>query len=104
LRYCMLRSLGYLQRVVPPRLLLQVAQGFDRKVLAVAIHKLGLPAHLPEEQLQRLRVKIKHGGFGLASAAQTSPIAHTAAVVTSAKVLSEPLVLGNLGLQPGTPL
>jgi hypothetical protein len=57
---------------------------------------------MPEQQRQRLRLKIKHGGFGLASAAETSPIAHASSLISSANVLSEPLVLGNLGLQTGT--
>src|SRR6185437_7713705 len=102
LRYCTLPSLGYLQRVVPPRLLQPIAQEFDRKILAVAVNKLGLPQHISDRQRLQLQLKIKHGGFGLASAADTSPIAHTACVFSSINTLLEPLVLGTHGLQSET--
>ena len=102
LRICTVPTLGYLLRVIQPDLLRDVAANFDRKVLETAQKRMELPSALSADQIQQLQLKLRHGGFGLASSVDTSPIAYSAAFLGSVELLSEPTVLGTKSLQHGT--
>ena len=72
LRMSVIPRLGYLTRVLPPRLTATHAGVFDSLALGNEIRKLGLPA---EETKQTLSLPIRLGGFGLRSVASTCNVA-----------------------------
>src|SRR5690242_4971395 len=78
LRVSTLPKFGYLMRCVCPHLLLDAVREFDRRVLDTAIEKIGLPGELADEQITQIRLSLRHGGLGLPSAVNTSPIAYSA--------------------------
>ena len=75
LRMSAIPRLGYLTRVLPPRLTATHAATFDSLVLNNVIRKLGLPAALSDEAKQTLSLPIRLGGFGLRSVASTCHVA-----------------------------
>jgi hypothetical protein len=75
LRMSAIPRLGYLTRVLPPRLTASHAATFDSLVLNNVIRKLGLPAALSDEAKQTLSLPIRLGGFGLRSVASTCHVA-----------------------------
>lgn len=95
LRVCTLPKLDYWTSVVRPEWLLPVAKRFDELVLDAATSKLALPK-LTQQQLQQLRLKLRNGGLGLHSTVQLSPIAFTANIISTADLLSQPHILGEL--------
>lgn len=99
LRVSTLPTLGYLMRVVPPRLLSDTCRAFDKLVLEVAAKKLGLP-ELTERTAKQTRLKLRNSGLGLQSTEQTSPIAFACAFIASHDLLSEPIILGKTSLHP----
>ena len=79
LRQCAVPKLNFLLRCSPPECIAQQAADFDDTLMATACSKLELRSdeRTPAVQ-QRLRLRLKDGGFGLTSAAQTSPAAYIA--------------------------
>jgi hypothetical protein len=74
LRQCAVPKLNYLLRCSPPACIAEQAAHFDVTLITDAYDKLEL--RCDERTLtveQRLRLRLKDGGFGLKSAAQTSP-------------------------------
>jgi hypothetical protein len=92
LRQCAVPKMNYVLRCAPPPCIAEQAAAFDHQVLhAGAMEKLRLRKHERSERVQRfLRAKLKHGGFGLTSALQTSPFAYlgSLAAVHTAPVLA----------------
>ena len=78
LRQCGVPKMNYTLRCMPPPCIEQLATSFDTHVMHAAQRKLLL--HPEEAQrrptVERLRAPLRHGGFGLASARQTSPAAY----------------------------
>jgi hypothetical protein len=84
LRQCAVPKLNYLLRCSPPACIAEQAAHFDTTLITDAYDKLEL--RCDERTLtveQRLRLRLKDGGFGLKSAAQTSPAAYTASVAAA---------------------
>ena len=75
LRQCAVPEMNYALRCMPPVCIEQQAAAFDDLVMGAAQSKLLLQADEVERAstLERLRVPLRHGGFGLTSARQTSP-------------------------------
>ena len=90
LRQCAVPKMNYALRCVLPVCIEQQAAAFDELVMDATQSKLLLQADEVERAstLERLRVSIRHGGFGLTSALQTSPAAFlgSMAAVTAAAV------------------
>jgi len=81
LRQCAVPRMNYLLRCLPPPCIVQQAEAFDDQILHAAKMKLGL--HVDEgwdETSRILQAKLRHGGFGLTSAARTSPAAYLGSV------------------------
>jgi hypothetical protein len=78
LRQCAVPKMGYLLRCTPPPCIRQQAEAFDHQVLeAGAMNKLRLDEQERTDKTRRLlRAQLRHGGFGLTSAIQTSPRAY----------------------------
>ena len=73
LRQCLIPSMGYLARVVSPRVLESHAVSFDDTVMRTASEKLGLPPSIDTTALLPLSLPIRLGGFGLRSVRSVSP-------------------------------
>ena len=84
LRQCAVPKLNVLLRCSPPECIAQQAADFDDTLMATACAKLELRSdeRTPAVQ-QRLRLRLKDSGFGLTSAAQTSPAAYIASVAAA---------------------
>ena len=81
---CMIPSMGYLARVVSPRILDPHATAFDTTIKQTASAKLGLPASLNDVALIPLSLPIRLGGFGLRSLHRVSPAADWASLARCA--------------------
>lgn len=91
LRQCAVPRMNYALRCLPPSCIAQQAEVFDEQVLRAAKTVLNLHADEGWEETDRiLRVKLRHGGFGLTSAVRTSPAAFlgSLAAVSSAPVFA----------------
>ena len=92
LRQCATPRMNFTMRCTPPECIADQAARFDEQVMhAAATCKLKLRKHEQDERVQRiLRSKLRHGGFGLTSALQTSPAAYlgSLAAVRDARVLA----------------
>ena len=84
LRLCMIPCMGYLARVVSPRILDPYATAFDTTVTQTASTKLGLPSSLNNVALIPLSLPIRLGGFGLRSVRMVSPAAYYASLARAA--------------------
>ena len=84
LRLCMVPSMGYLARVVPPRVLATHATTFDDMVTCTASEKLGLSPSIDNAAFIPLSLPIRLGGFGLRSVRLVSPAAYWASLACSA--------------------
>ena len=74
LRQCAVPKLNFLLRCWPPECIAEQAAHFDHALVTDACDKLELRCdERTAEVEQRLRLRLKDGGFGLKSAAQTSP-------------------------------
>ena len=84
LRQCAVPKLNYLLRCSPPACIAQQAAHFDHALVTNAYDKLELRSdeRTPKVE-QRLRLRLRDGGFGLASAVQTSPAAYIASLVAA---------------------
>jgi hypothetical protein len=67
LRFSAVPMMGYLSRVVTPRLLRPHATAFDTMVVDTCTQKLTLPSPLPNAAQFTLNLPIRLGGFGLRS-------------------------------------
>ena len=78
LRQCMVPQLNYLLRCTPPSCIANTCAEFDAQVLAAAVDKLDLSDDdaAARDTARLLRGRLKDGGFGLTSAALTSPGAY----------------------------
>ena len=84
LRQCAVPKLNFLLRCSPPECIAEQAAHFDHALVTDACDKLELRCdERTAEVEQRLRLRLKDGGFGLKSAAQTSPAAYTASVAAA---------------------
>jgi Reverse transcriptase (RNA-dependent DNA polymerase) len=103
MRNCTVPIPVYLSRVLPPAVLSDAAQAFDRDLLDAAQTKLELP-QLTSSQTQQLNHKLIHAGFGLTSTAAISPIAYTCALASASSFLCNPdnNILPNGSLHPGS--
>ena len=86
--------MNYALRCTPPPCIASAAADFDQLVVGAAQSKLRLSDDEVKQQpttLQLLRAPLRHGGFGLASALQTSPAAYlgSLAAVASAPALAQ---------------
>ena len=84
----MVPRMGYLARVVPPRILASHAASLDNTVIRIASDKLGLPS-LDNVALLPLSLPIRLGGFGLRSVRLVSPAAYWASLARSAPHILE---------------
>ena len=84
LRQCLIPSMGYLARVVSPRVLESHAVSFDDTVMRTASEKLGLPPSIDTAALLPLSLPIRLGGFGLRSVRSVSPAAYWASIACAA--------------------
>ena len=75
--------MGYLARVVSPRILDSHATAFDNTVMRTASEKLGLPL-APNDVALPLTLPIRLGGFGLRSVRLVSPAAYWASLARAA--------------------
>ena len=81
LRQCAVPKLNYLLRCSAPVCIQQQAADFDDTLIATACAKLELRGDERSAAVkQRLRLRLKDGGFGLTSAAQTSLAAYIASL------------------------
>ena len=78
LRQCAVPKMHYALRCTPPPCIAQAAAAFDVRVIDAAAAKLRLHGdEVSGTQAERLlRAPLRHGGFGLTSAYQTSPAAY----------------------------
>jgi hypothetical protein len=84
LRQCAVPKLNYLLRCSPPACIAEQAAHFDTTLVTDACNKLELRCdERTAKVVQRLRLRLKDGGFGLKSATQTSPAAYTASVAAA---------------------
>jgi hypothetical protein len=84
LRQCAVPKLNYLLRCSPPAGIAEQAAHFDTTLVTDACNKLELRCdERTAKVVQRLRLRLKDGGFGLKSATQTSPAAYTASVAAA---------------------
>ena len=84
LRQCAVPKLNFLLRCSPPECIAEQAAHFDHALVTDACDKLELRCdERTAEVKQRLRQRLKDGGFGLKSAVQTSPAAYTASVAAA---------------------
>ena len=84
LRQCAVPKLDFLLRCSPPVCIAEQAAHFDHALVTDACDKLELRCdERTAEVKQRLRLRLKDGGFGLKSAVQTSPAAYTASVAAA---------------------
>jgi hypothetical protein len=84
LRQCAVPQLNYLLRCSPPVCIAQQAAAFDDTVMETTCSKLELRSDERTPAIkQRLRLRLKDGGFGLTSAVQTSPAAYIASVAAA---------------------
>lgn len=83
LRLCMVPCMGYLARVVPPRILATHATTFDHAVTCTASEKLGLTPPLDNAALLPLTLPVRLGGFGLRSVRLASPAAYWSSIARS---------------------
>jgi hypothetical protein len=84
LRMSAIPRLGYLTRVLPPRLMTIHAAKFDSLVLGTVVRKLGLPDPIPNEAKLTLSLPIRLGGFGLRSVASTCHVAYYSSIALTA--------------------
>ena len=93
LRQCVVPKMGYALRCLPPSCVAEQATAFDGLVIGAAQSKLRL--HNDEARRQPtarlLRAPLRHGGFGLTPALQTSPAAYlgSMAVVKAAPAFAK---------------
>ena len=85
--------MGYLSRVVPPRLLRPHAIDFDTMVMDTCVQKLSLPSPLPPAAQFTLNLPVRLGGFGLRSIYSVSITAYFSAVAQSV-----PDILASVGV------
>jgi hypothetical protein len=106
LRQCMAPTLNYLLRCTPPSCIADTCAEFDAQVISAAVDKLDITdeeAAAPDTA-RLLRARLKDGGFGLTSAALTSPgaylgslaAAHTAVAFAPYSAQSRPLPADSL--------
>ena len=78
LRQCGVPQMNYALRCTPPPCIEQLATAFDELVMGAAQSKLRLHHDEVEQHTAQrlLRAPLRHGGFGLTSARQTSPAAY----------------------------
>ena len=84
LRLCMVPRMGYLARVVSPRILDSHSTAFDNAVMNTASARLALPPSLNDVALIPLTLPIRLGGFGLRSVRLVSPAAYWASLARAA--------------------
>ena len=84
LRSCAQPIPGYLSRVLPPEVLANAADAFDRQLLETAAIKLNLSRPLSPASVRQLQHRLGNSGFGLCS---NSPIAYTCALAAAAPLL-----------------
>ena len=84
LRMSVIPRLGYLTRVLPPRLMTIHAAKFDSLVLGTVISKLGLPDPIPNEAKLTLSLPVRLGGFGLRLVASTCYVAYYSSIALAA--------------------
>ena len=86
LRQCGVPKMNYTLRCTPPPCIEQLATSFDTHVMHAAQRKLLLHPDEAKRRptVERLRAPLRHGGFGLASARQTSPAAYLASLAAVA--------------------
>jgi len=84
LRLCVIPRMGYLTRVIAPRLLLPHLKAFDTAILTTATRKFRLPVNLPDEAKFTLSMPIRLGGFGLRPLSQLAPVAFWSSLAQSA--------------------
>ena len=81
LRQCAVPKLNYLLRCSPPACIAEQAAHFDTTLITDAYDKLELRCDERTPWVEQLlRLRLRHGGFGLTSAARTSPAAYVASV------------------------
>jgi hypothetical protein len=84
LRQCAVPKLNYLLRCSPPACIAEQAARFDVTLVTDAYDKLELRCDERTAKVEELlRLRLKDGGFGLTSAAQTSPAAYIASVAAA---------------------
>jgi hypothetical protein len=84
LRQCAVPKLNHLLRCSPPACIAEHAAHFDITLVTDAYDKLELRSDERTARVEELlRLRLKDGGFGLKSAAQTSPAAYTASVAAA---------------------
>jgi hypothetical protein len=86
LRQCGVPQMNYALRCTPPPCIRLAATAFDELVIGAAQNKLRLQHDEVEQRTTQhlLRAPLRHGGFGLASARQTSPAAYLGSVAAAA--------------------
>ena len=77
---CIIPKMGFLLRVLPPRLVATHAATFD----SIILRTVALPSPLSDEAKITLNMPIKYGGFGIRSAAATSHVAYWCSIALSA--------------------
>ena len=85
LRMCAIPMMGYLARVIPPRLFLPHARTFDARVLDTAFRRLRIPQPLPDVATTTLLLPIRLGGFGLRPVTLVSTPAFLSAAAQAAQ-------------------
>jgi hypothetical protein len=102
LRQCAVPQMNYLLRCTPPVCIAEQATSFDESMLDSARTKLrvGRWERGLADTTRQLRAALRHGGFGLTSAVQTSPAAYLGSL---AAVHSCPVFAGYRG-KDGAPL
>jgi len=93
LRLCGIPRMGYITRVMPPRLTATHAATFDAMILDLAIRKLELPTPLADEAQEQIRLPISLGGWGLRSVGAFSHVAYLCSVAQAAYDIVELLPL-----------
>ena len=90
LRQCMVPQLNYLLRCTPPSCVQDVCAEFDAQVLTAAVDKLDLTDDeaAATDTARLLRARLKDGGFGLTSAALTSPGAYLGSLAAAHAALA----------------
>ena len=83
LRQCAVPKMNFLMRCLPPSCMAEQAEAFDNLVVQAAKTKIRIHADEATQETTRLmRAKLRHGGFGLTSAIQTSPAAYLGSLST----------------------
>jgi hypothetical protein len=84
LRLCIVPSMGYLSRTMPPDILMPSALEFDALVLRTFAGQLGLPNPLPDLAKKTICLPIRLGGVGLRPVASSLHIAYFSAAALAA--------------------